>query len=199
MHKTSAVVALILVALAGTADAQDVTNPPARTARREVSVSLLPMGLGKFTSQPGGMTKTEDAAFNYGLALQAGYVVLPGLTLGLAPQVSFNVKPKVPGGNGGQEIDLMARAAYTRQIVESIALFVEVLPGYSLIRPSPGDMSTGLVLAFGAGTMMELSDRAFATFGLGYQAGFQNLPAKDGSGEARARYVRVAIGVGTRF
>jgi hypothetical protein len=199
MHKTSAVVALILVALAGTAHAQDVTQPAARTARREVSVSLLPMGLGTYTSQPGGRIATADAAFNYGLGLHVGYAVLPGLTVGFAPQVCFNVKPKVQGGNGGQEIDLMARAAYTRQIVESIALFVEVLPGYSLIRPSPGDASTGLVLAFGAGSRMALSERAFATFGLGYQVGFQNLPARDGAGEARARYVRVAIGVGTRF
>jgi hypothetical protein len=46
---------------------------------------------------------------------------------------------------------------------------------------------------------MALSERAFATFGVGYQVGFQSLPAKDMSGETRTRYLRVAIGVGTRF
>ncbi len=200
MHKTNAFLALAVVALAATARAQGLVAAAEPAARREVGVLLLPMGMGKFTSPAaGGMTNTEDAAFSYGLALEGGYVVLPGLTLGLAPQVFFNVKPKVQGGGGAQEVDVLARAAYSLRIVESIALFVEVLPGYSFIRPPDGDTSKGLVLGLGGGTTMDLSDRMFASFGVGYQVGFQALPAKDMSGETRTRYLRVAIGVGTRF
>jgi hypothetical protein len=198
MHKTSFIVALTLVALAGIARAQEIA-PDARQPRWEASVSLLPMGLGRFTSSPGGMTATEDAAFSYGFGLHAGYAVIPGLTLGLAPQVAFNVKPKVQDSKGAQEVDLMVRAAYSLHIVESIALFVEVLPGYSIIHPDPGDSATGLVLGLGGGSTIELSEHAFASFGVGYQVGFQSLPAKDAGGETRTRYLRVAIGVGTRF
>jgi Outer membrane protein beta-barrel domain len=198
MHKTSFIVALTMVGLAASARAQEIA-PDARQPRREVSVSLLPMGLGKFSASLGGMNSTDDAAFSYGFGLHAGYAIIPGLTLGLAPQVFFNVKPKVQDSAGAQELDVMVRAAYSRHIVESIALFVEVLPGYSIIHPSPGDSSTGLVLGFGGGTTMDLSEHAFASFGLGYQVGFQSLPAKDAGGETRTRYLRVAIGVGTRF
>jgi hypothetical protein len=190
-------VALTLVALGATARAQDAA-PPAR-ARREIALSLLPMGLGKFTASAGGMTATGDAAFSYGVAVQGGYRVLAGLTLGIAPQVLFNVKPKEQDSAGAQEFDFLLRAAYSHRVVETIALFVEVLPGYSLIHPPDGDTSKGPVLDVGGGANIDLSDRTFATFGVGYQVGFQKLPAKDGAGETRTGYVRVAIGVGTRF
>ena len=201
MHKKSFIVALTLVALTATAGAQEIVPSYAQQPRREVSLSLLPMGLGRFTASPGGMTSTDDAAFSYGLALYAGYAVMPGLTVGFAPQLLLNVKPKVQDGGGAQEIDLLARVAYSRQVVESIALFVEVLPGYSVIRPpTVGDTSKGLVLGFGGGTTMALSRATFASFGVGYQVGFQKLPPKDLAPEGPStRYVRVAIGVGTRF
>ena len=201
MHKTSFIVALTLIALAAPARAQEVASSPGPRPRREVSVSLLPMGLGRFTASPGGMTSTDDAAFSYGLALHAGYIVIPGLTVGLAPQLLLNVKPKVQDGGAAQEIDLFARIAYSQQLVDSIGLFVEVLPGYSLIHPpNNGDNSMGLVLGLGGGATLALSDRAFASFGVGYQVGFQKLPPKDLAPEGPStRYVRVAIGVGTRF
>ena len=202
MHKTSFVVALTLVALAATARAQDLASSPDSRPRLEVSLSVLPMGLGRFTSSPGGMATTDDAAFSYGLALHAGYIVIPGLTVGVVPQVLLNVKPKVQDGDAAQELDLFARIAYTQQLVDSIGLFVEVMPGYSLIRPpnNSGDTSSGLVLGLGGGATIPLSERAFASLGLGYQIGFQKLPAKDLSPEGPStRYVRVAIGVGTRF
>ena len=201
MHKTSFAVALTLVALAATARAQDVASSPAFQPRREVSLSLLPMGLGRFTQSGGGMVTTDDAAFSYGLALHAGYTVIPGLTVGLVPQLLLNVKPKIQDGNAAQEIDLLTRVAYSQQLVDSIGLFVEVLPGYSLIHPpNNGDNSMGFVLGLGGGVTMPLSDRAFATFGVGYQVGFQKHPPADKSPEGPStRYVRVAIGVGTKF
>jgi hypothetical protein len=202
MHKTSFAVALTLVALAGTARAQEVVSSPASRPRREVSLSLLPMGLGRFTQSGGGMVTTDDAAFSYGLAAHIGYAVIPGLTIGLVPQLILNVKPKVQPGDAATEIDLLARIAYSQQVVDSIGLFVEVLPGYSLIHPpnSAGDNSMGLVLSFGGGVTMPLSERAFVTFGAGYQVGFQKLPPADKAPEGPStRYVRVAIGVGTKF
>jgi hypothetical protein len=198
MRKASTLVGLTLVALAATARAQNPA-PPAAQRRIEVGLSVLPMGLGKFTASPGGMTFTADAAFSYGFALQAGYVLLPGLTLGLAPQAFFNVKPKEQGSAGAQEYDLMARVAYALRVVDTIALFAEALPGYSIILPPDGDASKGFVLGFGVGAAMDLSDRVFANLGVGYQVGFQKLPARDMSAEAKTRYLRLALGGGVRF
>ena len=91
-----------------------------------------------------------------------------GSPSGFVPQVLLNVKPKVQDGSAAQEIDLLVRVAYSQQLVDSIGLFVEVLPGYSLIHPpNNGDNSMGLVLGFGGGVTMPLSDRAFATLRCG--------------------------------
>ena len=68
----------------------------------------------------------------------------------------------------------MARLAYTFPIAETIGVYVEALPGYSLITV-PGELAKGFVFAFGAGADMEITNRIFATLGAGYQLGFQSL------------------------
>jgi hypothetical protein len=130
--------------------------------------------------------------------VQAGYVVLPGLTVGVAPQVFLNVKAKDEPGGAAQEIDLMARVAYAVRVADTIALYGEVLPGYSLIHPPGGDMAKGPVFGFGLGAAMDLSDRTFANLGVGYQVGFQKLPRAIDA-DTRTRYVRIALGAGMRF
>ena len=204
-------VGLTLVAPIATARAQETAPAPATAPaaglvarpeserRLQVGLTLLPMGLGSFTASPGGMSVTADAAFAFGLGLSAGYVVIPGLTVGLAPQAIFNVKPKEDGGAGAKQYDLMARVAYTVPVVETIAVYAEVLPGYSLIAPPSGDTAKGFVLAFGAGGAMDLTDRTFANLGVGYQLGFQKRIAEGIASDVKTKYLRVAFGVGVRF
>ena len=48
----------------------------------------------------------------------------------------------------------MARLAYTFPVVETIALYVEVLPGYSTLPHARRHPARGLVLAFGGGVAM---------------------------------------------
>ena len=95
----------------------------------------------------------------------------------------------------------MARVAYTLQVVDTIALYAEVLPGFSFILPpaSGGDTASGPVFAFGVGSMMDVTSRAFVSLGAGYQVGFQKLPAMDMNLDLRTKYVRVALGGGVRF
>ena len=198
MRKSSIIVVPVLVALATPGRAQDVVLPAARPQRRlELGLSVLPMALGKFTgtNAVNGMSTTSDAAFSYGLGVQVGYVLAPGLTVGLAPQVFLNVKPKDETAFSAQEIDLMARLAYSVRPVSTIALYAEALPGYSLIHPSLGDLSKGVVLGGGVGAAIDMSDRTYASFGVGYQVGFQVSPL----GDTRTRYLRVALGAGVRF
>jgi hypothetical protein len=200
MRKSSVILVPLLVALAAPARAQDVAMPAARPSERriEIGLSVLPMALGKFiaTNSANQMITTSDAAFSYGLGLQVGYVLLPGLTVGVAPQVFLNVKPKEETAFTAQEIDLMARVAYAVRPVSTIALYAEALPGYSLIHPSSGSISKGVVLGLGVGAAADMSDRTFVSLGAGYQVGFQKVPAL---GETKTRYLRVALGVGMRF
>jgi hypothetical protein len=206
------VVSLTSFALSAPARAGDVPPPapppptmtvdatsPVPPGRLQVALSFLPMSLGSFTSAPGGMLTTQDAAFAPGAAVSVVYEVVPGFLVGIAPQVITNVTPKEDTSHVALEYDVMARLVYAYRPADTIALFVEALPGYSLIKPSDGDVSKGVVLAFGAGVAVDMSSRLFVSLSGGYQVGFQKLPAQDLNHDARSTYVRVALGVGMRF
>ena len=150
------------------------------------------MSLGKFTASYGGMRIPADAAFAPGVAVSVGYQVIPKyLTLAFAPQAIFNVATKEdPTGSGNpvvpsREYDFMARVVGSLPLVETISVYLEVLPGYSLIKPSAGDAAKGFVIAGGAGVAMDLTDRRFVNLGVGYQAGFQSRVDTGKSGQIR--------------
>jgi hypothetical protein len=175
--------------------------PPAR--RLEVGLAFLPMGLGRVTVPTGITTKTVDAGFAYGASVWVGYRLVAGLSLGLEPQVITNVNSKVNlvgiGTNkASNEYDVMLRIAYTQPIFETVGLYVQALPGYSL---KTGDkIARGFILALGGGVSMGLTDRTFANIGVGYQLGYQVLNLSAGAKYAdRENYVRMELGGGVRF
>jgi len=178
--------------------------PPASPpARFRIGLSFLPMGLGKLTTPINAEATQGDASFAYGVGLSASVRVIAGLSLGIAPQIISNVNYKeYPGDltppSAVKETDLMARLAYTFPIVETIDLYVAVLPGYSIIGLSGGS-AKGLVVAFEAGADMGITDRIFLNLGAGYQWGFQSVTEVEGKFDARTRYVRVNLGGGVRF
>jgi hypothetical protein len=188
-------------AAAVTPVAGDVTAAPLATpkARRfQLGLAFLPMAKGRFTASPGGTPKTVDAAFAYGVSLSASYEVLRGLWVGLAPQFTLNVKDK-KSPDVAKELDILARVAYAYRPVDTITVYAEVLPGYSLILPPGGGVAKGFVVAFGAGTAMDFTDRYFANIGLGYQIGYQNRMEESTKLQTRTSYVRVTLGGGVRF
>lgn len=185
--------------------ASDVAAAPSPTPatagprKFQLGVSFLPMALGKYTYVKTDEPVTQNAYFAYGLGLSGVYEVLPGLLVGLAPQVTFNVRPKETGATGAKQVDLMARVAYAYQLPAGLSVYAEVLPGYSMILLQKGSAPSGLVLAFGAGCAMDLTDRFFASLGVGYQLGFHNQKVGVIQNENRTRYLRVALGGGVRF
>lgn len=219
MRKTSTLIGLTLVALGAGARAEDrapvppapaavvvdpslATPPPVELPRLRIGLSFVPMGLGKFTTPNGGMTTQGDALLAYGAALSVDYRIIAGFSAGIAPQLIYNVGYKsdpnqVSATPSFHETDLMARLAYTFPVVETIGVYVEALPGYSLINV-PGS-AKGFVFAFGAGADMQITNRIFATLGGGYQLGFQSLTSAGEKFDARTRYVRVSLGGGVKF
>jgi hypothetical protein len=214
-------VGLTLVATAGVARSQDAvpvataSAAPARHRRLQLSLSFLPMSLGEFKSSYGGMAVNLDAAFAPGVALSVGYEIVRGLSVGVAPQLLFNVKPKedpiTTNPNASREIDAMARIAYALPLADTIAVYFEALPGYSFVQPKTGDIAKGPVIAVGAGLIMDMSDRIFVNLGGGRQWGFQTRTdtahfTMDGvpvvtmtKTDVSFSYWRVALGVGARF
>src|SRR3569832_587712 len=222
MRKVSSLLGLTLVALASPAHAQDaafvvllfvlfVLAPLATEAsapasdvsaphgKWTVGLSALPMALGRFISTPGGMRSDQQAAFAYGGSLNINYDVLPGLSVGLAPQYIYNVKVKEESGDAAKEFDGLLRIAYTHTVTEGIGFFVEALPGYSIILPPAGSKPAGLVVAFGAGLNIDMSEHAFANFGAGYQLGFQNVSTDAGTSATRTKNKRETNGNSVRF
>jgi hypothetical protein len=93
----------------------------------------------------------------------------------------------------------MARVEYEFPIVDTITLYAEALPGYSLIAISGASAAKGPILALGGGASMDMSDRIFLNLGVGYELGFQSLSFASMVRDYRTQYVRVALGVGARF
>jgi len=171
------------------------TEPGVSQRKLQVGLSFLPMALGKFTNGLDDQHPVTDAAFAYGLGLSVGYEVLSGLIVGIAPQALLDVRGKnFP--SSGKQFDLMVRIAYVLPLADKIGVYAEVLPGYSLIKPDDGDTTKGPVIAFGAGGVMDVTDRIFANLGVGYQIGYQKLPT---SVDGKTSYVRVALGGGVKF
>jgi hypothetical protein len=179
--------------------------PPPQAPRVRIGLSFLPMGLGKYTSDIGGLTTAGDALFAYGFGLSADYRIFAGLSAGIAPQkinnVNYKVNPNPLGGTPAvSETDYMLRLAYTFPVEETIGLYVEALPGYSHItQPNAQPPATGFVFGFGAGADMEITNRIFANLGGGYQWGFQSINIAGDKFDTRTRYVRVNLGGGVRF
>ncbi len=189
-------------AAANVAAAPAPAQPTTSRRKLQIGLSFLPMALGKYTWARNGMNTTENAPFAYGLGISVGYQVLPGLTLGVAPQAIFDVRTKPAeaeefGPPTGKQFDLMARVAYQYQVVDTIGVYAEFLPGYSLLKA--GETAKGLVLGFGAGVSMDLTDRFFANLGVGYQLGFQKVALANSKVDQSTRFARVALGGGVKL
>lgn len=169
-----------------------------QSKKLQVGIAFLPMALGRFTTQPGGVRETDDSAFAYGVNLSVGYEVLPGLSVGLAPQAILNVKAK-QDSDTAKEFDIMVRVAYAYPIVERTKIYAEFLPGYSIITPPIGTAAKGLVFALGAGCALDMTDRIFVNLGVGYQMGFQKRTDGSTDYDVKPKYVRVAFGGGVKF
>jgi hypothetical protein len=178
------------------------TEEPAKR-KLQVGLGFVPAALGTFKYNPDPTkTVTSDAAFAYGFSVSGGYEVLPNLVVGVAPQVLFNVKEKEPNvktddSGGVKQIDILARLAYEYPVVETIRVYAEALPGYSLIRNQSG--AKGLILAFGIGTAMDIGDRYFLNVGAGYQIGYQKWTENAITYDTSTRFVRLVLGGGIRL
>jgi hypothetical protein len=181
------------LSVSGTVGAQDGAAPakPAVDRRTEAGFSLLSMPFGKGNGQ-------VDLAFAYGMGLSIGHAVFHGLSVGVAPQVLFNIKHAAQAPASTQ-YDLLARIAYTFRLSARVSIYGEILPGYSIISHPTGDRATGSVIAYGAGGMVDVANRAFLNLAMGYQQGYQRIPLEGIDYWHRDQFWRLVLGVGWRL
>jgi hypothetical protein len=217
MHKAGVLVVFAWSALGGSAWAED--EAPTAAAKGTLAPlgdeTVLPqhapeasrVGVGRNRKMDGGATFLlmplgrgngyYDLAFAYGVGVSLGYTVFRGLSVGVAPQVLFNIRHK--DVDPQKQYDLMARIAYAFRVAAKIAICGEVLPGYSIISPPKGDSARGFVVAAGVGGAIDLVDRMFVNVGVGYQWGSQSLWIDGTQYFERTSFLRVALGGGMRF
>lgn len=179
----------------------------------QIGVTFLPVTLGKVTVR-GIDNLDDDLKFAYGVGLTAGYVVIPGLSVGLAFQAIFDLKSDklsrdVGSSAASDEYDIMARIAYAYHVVPNLAVYAEVLPGYSIISlpssfedPLSGRKignPAGFVMVAGAGALFDITDMFFANLGIGYQMGWQSTKVVSTNTDIRTKFLRIAAGGGVKF
>ena len=198
MHKAGVLVVVAWTFFGGSALAQDIAqSPPGKGGRVDVGRGRRMDGGATFLLMPLGRGNGYwDLALAYGVGVSVGYRVFHGLSVGVAPQILFNIKR---AEDPRKQYDLMARVAYTYRVAARISVYGEVLPGYSIISPSKGDSAHGFVVAAGAGGAIDLTDRAFANASVGYQWGFQTLSIDGTQYSENDSFLRVAVGAGMRF
>jgi len=224
---------LISIALAGSARAQDETPAPApasdaaapsaeaapaptaapavaaaEESRIQVGIAFLPMFLGSLTAGSSGDTSSYDMSPAYGIGISGSYRIIAGLSAGLAPQFLFHVKGK-RDSDSAMEYDILARIAYAYTVIPKLAVYAEVLPGYSIISmPSSFTLSTrkpdspkGFLIGFGGGATYDVTDQVFVNLGVGYQIGFQKTtdPEQKLGYDSKTKFLRVAVGGGMKF
>ena len=198
MPKAGVLVVVACTFLGGSALAQDIAqSAPGEGSRVDTGTSRKMDGGATFLLMPLGRGNgQDDLALAYGVGVSLGYTVFHGLSLGLAPQVLFNIKR---AEDPRKQYDLMARIVYTYRATTRISVYGEVLPGYSIISPRKGDSATGFVVAAGAGGAVDLTDRLFANVSVGYQYGLQALQIEGTKYFERDTFLRIAVGGGVRF
>lgn len=184
----------------------DAAAPAAAAeGKLQIGVSFLPMVLGRERSPDPStdVTATRDLAFAYGFAPVIGYAILPGLSVGIAPQLILNVKDKGRSTSASKEYDLMARIAYAYAVAPRFSVYAEFLPGYSIISLSSSyagiSNPNGIVLAGGVGASMDVTDQMFVNFGIGYQYGTQTTTFFGMDFDVKTRFLRIAIGGGVKL
>jgi hypothetical protein len=226
MRKLCPIVGLVLLVPVNTARAQEkapaATEPDAVPAEAslaptapngpvnnfQVGVAFLPMLLGKVATGPSGSDTSSNLDFAYGVGLSFGYRVLAGLSVGIAPQVVFHLTSKDSAGysviDAEKEYDLMARIAYAYTVVPKLDVYAEVLPGYSfvtynqIIQGSRAPRARGMVLGGGLGAAFAITERFYASAGLGYQQGFQ-VSHGISDRDVKTKFLRIALGAGVKF
>jgi hypothetical protein len=224
MRKVAILVGLLSSAFTAAAAAQDgaPTGEPAGaslassaalpagwpTQRLELTAAVLPMVFGTIGGGQEVLFPSADAAVAFGVGVSVGYRIVSGLSVGLAPQILFNVKGDDDAESAATEYDLLARVAYAYPVLPRLTVYGELLPGYSVlslpahfrnVEGAAVDNPKGFVLVVGGGAALDLTDKLFVHLGIGYQVGFQRGSVGGRSFDYKTEFLRVSLGGGVRL
>jgi len=183
-------------AAAAPAAAPAGTMGGAAASQMRVGLNVVPMPFGKFKTDVGSV----DTKFAFGVFPFFDYLIHPNFFVGIAPQYTFNVKPKDVDGDAAKELDIMLRLGGQGYVANQLQLYGYASPGYSIVMPpSGGTNAKGFVLGLHAGAMYDVTPGAFLNLEIGYQLGFQKVSVGGVSGDTKTSFAQIGLGGGIRF
>jgi outer membrane protein W len=178
---------------------------PETKLRAQAQIEVLPVGSAK--QSEGGQSMSMDTDVAYGISGAVDYAVTPYLSVGAAPRLVLNVKPKdaADGVDAAKQIDLRARVLAHFQVQPKLELYASLAPGYSIITSSVDgvDSATGFAIAGAVGATYDVAPRVFLSGEVGYQRVFASQDIDFGGAKQSVdfdlSYMHIGLGAGTRF
>jgi hypothetical protein len=201
------------VTRAASPEAQRPPSTPAVVGRVALGASLSVLPLGTIarggTSPAGTFPDGGDAATATAVSAFLQYSLRSWVSLGLSPQITFNVKPS-GASSSATEYDLRARVTFWKGVSPRLVGFARLAIGYSIVALPDAWTSTfagaslgmdkGWLLGASAGVEYLVSPAAFLILEGGYQAGFQGAVLTSGGAryelDLATRYPHVGLGFG---
>lgn len=129
--------------------------------------------------------------------LQAGYRLFPFLSVALAPQMFFNMRPKQE--DPAHELEVFAQVTGHLPIVRRWDLTLFVAPGYSVVFIPGADDARGLAFRWGGGPMFHLNEHVSFTAEFSRQTGFQGTERDSGDVDMETSFFSLLAGVFLRL
>jgi hypothetical protein len=143
--------------------------------RLEAGIGLRFMPIGWFDLYDGAGRTGFRAYPALGLAPFVDYRVNPYFSVGVSPELTFNVIPNRSDYVVGEMLvaDIRTQVRYPND--SGIEPYAAFNTGYSVIRRSGTDSARGAVLTGGLGARFRVSARQKLFFEVDYQRGFQSI------------------------
>jgi hypothetical protein len=173
-------------------------------SRMRLGLTLVPMPFGSLTLAstiyPGvSVSGSVDAKVAFGIMPSFDYLLTRYFFVGVAPQLTFDVKPQNATGDAARELDLLIRLGANAPIADTIQLYGYIAPGYSVVMLPHLDDGTGFCLGFHGGAMFDLTPKAYLAAELGYQFGYQSTSILGQSVDTKTNYFHLGLGAGVHL
>jgi hypothetical protein len=208
--------ACTVIAIGASSLAAAQEGETAKPAALGLQMSVMPSGQLSAHASANGMTFDQSADTDTATALAPffDYAITPNLTLGLSPQVIFNVKGTT-GTDSATEYDFRARITGQGNVSPRVLVFGRVSPAYSIIdMPASfwnqlagtgvsASNPKGFLIDASIGLNGQILPNALLGFDIGYQFGFQTLTATGPTGsvdfDLRTRFLHFGVGFAVLF
>ncbi len=147
--------------------------------------------------QRDNMNGRVDFPTVFAAEVQAGYRIFPYLSVALAPQMLFNLKPSEE--DTAHELGLFVQTTGHLAVKRQWDFNVLVAPGYSVVIIPGADNAKGLAFRWGGGPMFHLTNHISFAAEFSHQIGFQKAERESADVDMRTSFVSLLAGVRLRL